>query len=58
MLDGEYGIQDVCLSVPCIVSRKGVEKIVESSLPENELAALRSSATALKQAIDQLTAEK
>ena len=58
MLDGEYGIQDVCLSVPCIVSRKGVEKIVESTLPENELAALRSSATVLKQAIDQLPAEK
>jgi L-lactate dehydrogenase len=57
MLNGEYGLQDVCLSVPCIVSAKGVEKIVVSRLPDNELAALQASAAALKQAIDQLAAE-
>jgi L-lactate dehydrogenase len=54
ILDGEYGLQNVCLSVPCIVSAKGVEKIVENALPENELAALHSSASVLKQSIDQL----
>jgi len=57
MLNGEYGLQDVCLSVPCIVSAKGVEKIVESRLPEDELAALHASAAVLKQATDQLAAE-
>jgi L-lactate dehydrogenase len=54
MLDGEFGLQDVCLSVPCIISAKGVEKIIESTLPEHELAALSASATTLKRAIEQL----
>jgi L-lactate dehydrogenase len=37
ILNGEFGLQDVCLSVPCIVSAKGVEKIIESTFPEHEL---------------------
>lgn len=57
ILNGEYGLQDVCLSVPCIVSAKGIEKIVESRLPDNELAALHASAAALRQATGQLVAE-
>jgi L-lactate dehydrogenase len=56
MLDGEFGIRGVCLSVPCIVSAQGVEKILKSSLPEPELAALRSSAAKLMQAIRELKA--
>ncbi len=56
MLEGEFGLRNVCLSVPCIVSARGVEKIIESPLPENELAALSSSAATLKQAIEQLGA--
>ncbi|MBN2001957.1 MAG: L-lactate dehydrogenase [Anaerolineae bacterium] len=51
MLDGEFGLRDVCLGVPCIVSAKGVERIVESPLPEDELAALRASAATLMRAI-------
>jgi L-lactate dehydrogenase len=57
ILNGEYGLQDVCLSVPCIVSAKGIEKIVESRIPDNEIAALHASAAALKQAIGQLVVE-
>jgi hypothetical protein len=34
-----------------------MEKIVESRLPEDELAALHASAAVLKQATDQLAAE-
>jgi L-lactate dehydrogenase len=56
MLDGEFGIRGVCLSVPCIVSAQGVEKILKSSLPEPELAALGSSAAKLMQAIQELKA--
>jgi len=51
MLDGEFGLRDVCLSAPCIVSSNGVERIVEHRLPENEQQALFSSATFLKQAL-------
>jgi malate/lactate dehydrogenase len=54
MLDGEFGLSDVCLGVPCIVSSKGVDRIIESSLPEQELAALYSSAAILMQAQRQL----
>lgn len=58
LLNGEYGLQDVCLSVPCIVSAKGVEKIVENALPESELAALHASASVLKQSIVQLASDQ
>jgi L-lactate dehydrogenase len=57
MLDGEFGVRGVCLSVPCIVSAQGVAKILKSPLPEQELAALRSSAAKLMQAIQALKAE-
>ncbi len=53
-LDGEFGLQDVCLSVPCLVSRRGIERIIGSNLSENEAAALSASAAVLKQAIAQL----
>lgn len=54
MLEGEFGLRDVCLGVPCIVSSRGVERIVESSLLESESAALRASAATLMQAIKSL----
>ncbi len=53
MLDGEFGLHDVCLSIPSIVSESGVVKIIESQLPENELAALAASASLLKKAIEE-----
>ncbi len=53
-LDGEFGIHDVCLSVPCIVSEEGIVRIVESDLPENEQTQLFASAIVLKEAINQL----
>lgn len=53
-LDGEFGLRDVCLSVPSIVSESGVLKIIESQLPEPELAALTASASVLKKAMEQL----
>jgi L-lactate dehydrogenase len=56
LLEGEFGLRDVCLGVPCIVSSRGVERIVESSLSESESAALRASAATLTQAIKVLEA--
>ncbi|MDY6973102.1 MAG: L-lactate dehydrogenase [Thermodesulfobacteriota bacterium] len=53
-LEGEFGLRDVCLSVPCIVSGRGVERIITSNLPKDEAAALSASAAALKGAIAQL----
>jgi L-lactate dehydrogenase len=54
LLTGEFGISDVCLSVPSIVSGKGVLKIVQTPFPEKELLALQRSADVLTQAVSTL----
>jgi L-lactate dehydrogenase len=54
MLDGEYGLNDVCLSLPCIVYERGVERIVKASLTRQELDALSRSASVLKKTIADL----
>jgi L-lactate dehydrogenase len=54
VLDGEYGLRDVCLGVPAIVGEAGVERVFHSALPPAEQAALEHSASILKQAIAQL----
>lgn len=41
---GQYGIQNQFVGVPVVLGRKGVEKIIELDLSEQELAQLRSSA--------------
>jgi L-lactate dehydrogenase len=48
LLQGEYGIDDICLSVPCIVGKTGVERIVTTQLSEDEQAALKASAETLR----------
>lgn len=49
LVNGEFGISDVALSLPAIVSANGVEEIVPISLDEEELAKLRKSAETLKE---------
>jgi L-lactate dehydrogenase len=51
---GEFGISDVCLSVPCIVSDQGVSRIIDNPLSDEETALLHHSAMILKQAIASL----
>lgn len=48
-----YGIDDVALSVPCIVGRRGVEQILIPQLSSTEQTALRHSADTLKKIINQ-----
>ncbi len=54
VLDGEYGLHGLSLGVPCIVSRKGVERVLQAELPPNEQSALERSAAALSKVIEQL----
>jgi malate/lactate dehydrogenase len=54
VLDGEYGLSGVSLGVPCVVSRKGVERVLEVHLPAEEQSALASSAAALQRVIESL----
>jgi L-lactate dehydrogenase len=56
-LNGEYGLHDVCTSVPCILSQHGVEQIIEGSLTEDELQALTHSADVLRKTFEELHEE-
>lgn len=47
-LDGEYGLEDVTLSVPVELDRTGVNRILEWELSDAELAALESAAAAIR----------
>ncbi|MBK8883891.1 MAG: L-lactate dehydrogenase [Bacteroidales bacterium] len=55
MLTGEFGISDVCLSVPCVVSDKGVIRIISSPLTKGEMESLAHSAEVLRKAIASLS---
>jgi len=54
LLEGEFGLNDVCLSVPCIVSDGGVNKIIKSPLAADEIEALNRSAGILRKSISTL----
>jgi len=47
LVRGTYGLNDVCLSVPCVVGRGGVERHTEVKLWPKEQMALQQSARAL-----------
>ncbi|MGI5963850.1 MAG: L-lactate dehydrogenase [Lawsonibacter sp.] len=54
VLDGEYGLDSLALSVPAVVGRGGVEEVLEISLNQEERNALHRSVTQLEHAVKQL----
>ena len=48
LMTGEYGLNDVVLSIPSVVGEIGVEKVVPIGLNDDELSELRKSADILK----------
>ncbi len=44
LLSGEYGLNDLCIGVPVVLGKNGIEKIVEIALNETEEAHLKISA--------------
>src|SRR6266436_622841 len=56
LVQGAYEIRDICLSVPSVVSRKGIEKHVEIKLWPKEQMALQQSARALKETLAKVKA--
>lgn len=48
VLDGNYGIKDVALSLPCIVNRNGIDRYLNIRMNDGELALLGESAEKLK----------
>ena len=47
-LEGEYGLNDLCIGVPVVLGKNGVEEIIEIDLNEAEKAKLAESAEAVK----------
>jgi L-lactate dehydrogenase len=56
VLDGEYGLTDVCLGTPCVVGKNGIERIIELDLDEEECKALHRSAETLRRLNPRLSA--
>lgn len=54
MMHGEFGIEDVCLSIPTMVNGKGVKGTLLPELTEDEVAKLRHSADVLKEVLSQI----
>jgi malate dehydrogenase len=48
LLDGEYGLDDIAIGVPCIIGKNGIEKVVELELNEAEKAKIQESAVAVR----------
>ncbi len=48
LLEGEYGEKDLCIGVPCILGKNGIEKIIELDLNENEKELFAKSAAAVR----------
>jgi malate dehydrogenase len=47
LLDGEYGLNDICIGVPVVLGKNGIEKIVKIDLSEAEQTKLENSAVAV-----------
>lgn len=48
LVQGEYGVRDVCLSLPAIVGRSGVQRVLPVWLTQAEVEALRRSAGVIR----------
>ena len=51
-VDGAYGIKDLYVGLPCVIGEKGVERVVELNLTDDEKAGLGKSADSVRGLID------
>ena len=54
LVDGHYGLYDVCLGLPSVVGQNGVKQIIDTPLDDDELKQLTDSAMKLKEVLDSL----
>ena len=54
LLEGEYGLNDLCIGVPVILGKDGIEKIVELDLDDAEKSKLKESAEGVSKVNDLL----
>ncbi len=55
LLQGEYGLDDICLSVPCVVNESGIERVMSAELFPDEQSDLQKSAMTLREVLDSIT---
>lgn len=48
LLKDYYGVSDVCLSVPCVLGKNGIEKVLDIRLDDQEKEAMKKSAETVK----------
>ena len=53
-LQGEYGLRDLFVGVPCLLGRKGMERVIELELSADEKAELAKSADAVRELVNAL----
>ncbi len=51
LIDGAYGVSDVCLSLPCVVGEHGIHRVIHPAINETEAELFRQSADAVKNVI-------
>lgn len=54
MVDGHYGISDLCLGMPCVLGKNGVENVLDIPLSETEKEQLRGSAEKMRSLLDEI----
>ena len=47
-LDGEYDQSDICIGVPCLFGKNGLEKVIQLDLNDDELTKFNESADAVR----------
>lgn len=54
LLNGQYGVNGICMGVPCVVGKNGIEEILEIPLNEEEKNRLTQSASTLHSTLNNL----
>jgi malate dehydrogenase len=57
LCEGEYGVNGMFIGVPCLISAKGVEKILEIKLTDEENAMLQTTLEAVQKTVDECKAQ-
>lgn len=52
LLTGQYGLKDVCLSLPAVIGRTGIKRVLKVNLADEELEKLRKSAKIIRETIE------
>jgi len=55
MMHGEYGVDDICLSMLTLVDRKGIHGKIMNPMTDEEVAKFQASADKLKSVLNQIT---